>query len=411
MSLVIKNCSMIDEEGEWDVKIKDGEIAEIGEELYGSQELEGKGKYLSPGMVNTHTHGAMTLLRGYADDLPLDEWLQDKIWPLESKLTAEDVYWGTKLACLEMIKSGTVAFNDMYFFMESAARAVEDMGMKATLSYGFIDMGDKDKLEKEKQETLDFIDKLKDVKNVRPALGPHATYTVSREGLQWCAEISRKKNIPIHIHLAETEKEIKDHKKEHGVSVTEYLDRLDVLTENTTAAHCVWLNKQDIERLAQRDVVVSHCPISNMKLGVGKAMDYRAMKNAGVRITLGTDGCASNNNLDMFEEVKAAALLHKLEGDTTLLPAEEAYQMATRDSLNTGGGAVEVGKSADLILIKKGVPDHDIISDMVYLFSGYSVTDTIVDGRVLMRDRRVEGEELIKEKAYYHARKLVSEVL
>ncbi len=402
MSIVIKDCGIIGRDGEWDVTIKDGKIDEIGKSLHGKESLNGKGKYLSPGFVNTHTHAAMTLLRGYADDLPLDRWLQEKIWPLESKLAAEDVYWGTKLACLEMIKSGTVAFNDMYFFMDSAAQAVEDMGMKATLCYGFLDMGDKDKLEKEKDTSLEFIQKAEDMDNINPALGPHAVYTVSEEGLKWCAGISKKKNIPIHIHLAETQKEVKEQE-----GVVRYLDTLDLLTRRTMAAHCVWLKDHEIELLGKRGVVVSHCPTSNMKLGVGKPMNYRAMRDAGVVTTLGTDGCASNNNLDMMEEGKVAAILHKMEGDTTLLPAEEAYGMMIKDSLNTGGGAVEEGKSADLILIKKGVPDHRPVSDIVYSLNGCSVTDTIVNGKVLMRDRYVEGEEEILQKASYHARKLV----
>ncbi len=407
MSILIKECSIIGREGEWDVRIKDGKIDEIGESLDGDDILDGKGKYLSPGFINTHTHAAMTLLRGYADDLPLDKWLNEKIWPLEGKLTAEDVYWGTKLACLDMIKSGTVAFNDMYFFMDSAAQAVEDMGMKATLCYGFLDMGDEDKLEKEKDSTLKFIKDLEGMDNIKPAVGPHSVYTVSQEGLQWCSELSEKMDIPIHIHIAETEKEINDMEG----SVVEHLDRMGLLNKRTIAAHCVWLNKAEIDILAKENVVVSHCPVSNMKLGVGKPMDYRSMREAGVFMSLGTDGCASNNNLDMFEEAKIAAILHKMKGDTTLLPAKETYEMMIRDTLHTGGGAVEEGKSADLILIQKGVPDHQPISDIVYTLNGCAVTDTIIDGEVLMRDREVEGEEEILNKASYHANKLVSEMI
>ncbi len=411
MSLVISGCGVIHREGEWDIKIKDGKIVEIGEGLNGTEVLDGKGKYVSPGFVNTHTHGAMTLLRGYADDLPLQEWLMNKIWPLEAKLKEEDVYWGTRLACLEMIKTGTVAFNDMYFFMEAAARAVEDSGIKATLSHGIIDMGDPDRLEREKDTTLGFIRKVKGMENINPGLGPHSVYTVSREGLEWCGEISRKKGIPLHIHIAETRKEVEDHEKKHSVSVTEYLDELGVLGERTIGAHCVWLEKKDIELMGERGMTVSHCPVSNMKLGVGKPMEYGLMRDSGVNVTLGTDGCASNNSLDMLEEAKVAALLQKLRGDTTLLTAEEAYGMLIRDSLGTCGGAVEKGMSADLILIERGVPDHDPVSDMIYSLNGHAVTDTVVNGKILMRDRMVEGEDEIREKASYHARNLVSEVL
>ncbi len=406
MVLVIKDCNIVGKKGNWDIKIKDGKIQEIGHCLDGDEYIDGNGKYVSPGFKNTHTHAAMTLFRGYAEDLPLDRWLQEKIWPLESELTEEDVYWGTKLACLEMIKSGTVAFNDMYFYMGSAAKAVEEMGLKATLGYGLIDLGDEDKLEEEKQTTLDFIEEVRDMANVTPSVSPHAVYTVSDEGLQWCAELSKKEGIPLHIHIAETEKEI----KEQDGSVVEHLDDLDILYEKTVAAHCVWLDEHEIEILAERDLTVSHCPVSNMKLGVGKPMDYGTMKKKGVRVTLGTDGCASNNNLDMFEEVKIAAIQQKMSGDTTMMPAGDAYGMLIDDPLDTGCYAVNEGMSADLILIEGSVPNHDFVSDIVYSLSGCSVTDTVVEGKVLMKDGYVEGEENILEKASYRASRLISKV-
>lgn len=413
MSLKIKDARIISKEGRWDVLIDEGEIKDIGGNLGSADEcIDADGKYLIPGLTNTHTHAAMSLLRGYADDMELEKWLQDKIWPLESKLTEEDVYWGTKLACLEMIKSGTVAFNDMYFFMERAADAVAEMGMKATLAYGFLDLGNEEKGEEERKKTVNFIDHLDEYDTLRAAVGPHSIYTVSEDSLRWCAEIAAERSLPIHIHIAETKKEQEDFSAEHDGCITDYLAETGVLDNEVVGAHCVWLEEKDHDNLAEKGVFVSHNPTSNMKLGVGKPMDHRAMIDSGVEVTLGTDGCASNNNLDMFEEVKIAALQQKIQGDPTSLPAEEAFRLITEngaDALNTGGGKVEEGYSADLVLIEPGVsgtPGHDIVSDMVYSMNGSCVTDVVIDGDIVMRDGTVDGEEEIIKEATKRARRL-----
>lgn len=414
MSLVIKNAEIVGREGKYDVLIDDGIIQSISENEKGDRVLDADGKYLSPGFVNTHTHAAMSLFRGYADDLPLQKWLQENIWPLEEKLTAEDCYWGTKLACLEMIKTGTVAFNDMYYFMEKVADAVDEMGMKAMLSYGFVDLGDEEKRESEKKKTIDLVDHLSGFDNIKPALGPHAVYTVSREGLEWCAEYSKKNDIPIHLHIAETEQELNDFKEEHDESLVEYLDDIGIVNEMLIGAHTVWLEDEDFDVLQGSGAVISHNPSSNMKLGVGKPMDYPKFKD--VMVTLGTDGCASNNNLDMLEEIKIASLQQKMKGDPTVLPAEEAYKMITEygaEALGTGGEKVEEGKAADLILIEKNVktvPGHNPVSDLIYSMNGSSVTDVIIDGKIVMKDRYVEGEEEIMKKAEKTAKDLVQRV-
>lgn len=416
MSLVIKGCKLLGREGFCDVMIDGEKIVGISEREDGEEVIEARGKYLIPGFVNTHTHAAMSLMRGYADDLPLQTWLSGHIWPLEGKLTDEDVYWGTKLACLEMIKTGTVAFNDMYFYMESAADAICDMGMKATLAYGLIDLGDQDKLEEEKAKTQRFIEEIEGKPNIKSALGPHAVYTVSEEGLAWCGRISKKKDIPVHMHLAETRKEMDDFKKEHDVSITEYLDDVDLLNDRLIAAHCVWLEEEDIEDIANASAIVSHNPVSNMKLGVGKPMDYTTMRSKDVTVTLGTDGCASNNNLDILESVKIATLQQKLSGDPTVLPAVDAYGMITlsgASALGTGGGTIEEGKAADMILVEKGVcgvPGHNPISDIIYSLNGSNVTHTIINGRIIMKDRYVKDEEEILKKATEVAARLVKEV-
>ncbi len=416
MSIAIKNAEIIGKKEKNDVLIEDGEIKRIGQVGEAEEIIDAEGKYLSPGFFNTHTHAAMSLFRGVADDREFWDAWPNIIWPLEENLTEEDVYWGTKLACLEMIKTGTVAFNDMYFFMESALDAVEEMGMKAVLSYGLIDQNDPEKLEQEKEATKRFVDYADKSELVEPAVGPHSVYTVSEEGLQWSADFADKKDLMIHTHLAETKKERDDFKQEHEVSFTEYLDGFGLLNERTTLAHCVWLEDKDYELLSERKAAVSHNPSSNMKLGVGKPMDYESMKDQGVKVTLATDGCVSNNNLDMLEEAKIAALQQKMSGDATLFSSDEAYEMLTKQGAKAMGmdsGKIEEGRPADLILIEKGVnatPDHDPKSNLIYSMNGSSVTDVIINGDIVMKDREVEDEDKIIKNASERAKELVSKV-
>ncbi|MBS3782142.1 MAG: amidohydrolase [Candidatus Thermoplasmatota archaeon] len=416
MSIAIKNAELIGEEWKKDVLIEDGEIKSISQSEEGEKTIDAEGKYLSPGFFNTHTHAAMTLFRGVADDRDFWDAWPNIVWPLEENLTEEDVYWGTKLACLEMIKTGTVAFNDMYFSMESALDAVEEMGMKAVLSYGLIDQGDPEKLEQEKEATKRFVRYAEDSELVEAAVGPHSVYTVSEEGLQWSADFANKKNLLVHTHLAETKKERDDFKEEHEVSFTEYLDEFGLLNERTVVAHCVWLEAKDYELLSNQGAFVSHNPSSNMKLGVGKPMNYEAMKDQGVKVTLATDGCVSNNNLDMLEEAKTAALQQKMSGDATLLNASEVYEMLTEkgaEAMGIDSGRIEEGAPADLILIRKDVkamPDHYPKSNLIYSMSGSSVTDVMIDGNMVMRDREVEDEKKIMKNADERAKDLVSRV-
>jgi 5-methylthioadenosine/S-adenosylhomocysteine deaminase len=379
--------------------------------------IDGRHSLILPGLVNTHTHAAMTLLRGYADDMPLSRWLTEKIWPLEARLTGEDVYWGTRLACLEMIRSGTTAFNDMYFHMEDAARAVGDAGIRATLSYGFLDQGDPGKREKECRATEALIRHVAGLRNprIRAAVGPHAVYTVSEEGLCWCADYARQERIGIHVHLSETEQEIRECVAAHGVRPAALLDRCGCLAPRTVAAHCCWLDREECALLAARGTSASHNPTSNMKLAVGRAMPYHWMREAGARVTLGTDGCASNNSLDMFRAMKDAALLQKFFwNQQTLLPAPEALAMATEEgagALGIGPGRIEAGAPADLILVSTHTADltplHHAASNLVYACTGGSVQTVICDGRVLMHGRMVPGEQEVLEGAARAARDLV----
>jgi len=400
-----------------------GVIGDIGEGVrtqYAAEAefiIDGDGAVALPGLINTHTHAAMTLLRGYADDMSLQDWLSQKIWPLEAHLTGDDVYWGTRLACLEMIKTGTTAFNDMYFFMEDAARAVDKMGIKAVLCYGFIDLGDPEKREAECRATERLVSHIKSLNNprIRPAAGPHAPYTVSKEGLAWCAEFAAEHTIGIHIHVSETEKEVTDSRAMHNKRPVAVLDECGILTPRTVAAHCCWLDEDECRLFAKRGVHAAHNPSSNMKLATRRAMPYHWLKAAGANVTLGTDGCSSNNNLDMFEEMKAASLLQKFFwNDPTLLPAHEALYMATTagaKALGFGTGTLSAGAPADIVLVTAriacNVPLHNPTSNIVYSCSGAAVETVLCNGKVLMLDREVPDEQEILAGAQKAAASLV----
>ncbi|MFQ6060182.1 MAG: amidohydrolase [Thermoplasmata archaeon] len=407
MSILIKN--VLHRGGRTNVYIEDNLIADIGPVVEAEEIIDGRKLALLPGFVNTHTHAAMTLFRGYADDIRLQEWLKKKIWPLEAKLNPEHVYWGTRLACLEMIKSGTTCFNDMYFFMDTQAKAVLDSGIRAVVSEGFIDFLKSDVGDELLTKVMKLVRKVQSLNcdRVKPALGPHAVYTVSKQSLERISEISEDEDILIHFHLSETKEEVANCIKEYGKSPVSFLSEIGFLGPRLIAAHSVWLDEKEIETLARADVKISHNPVSNMKLAVGRAIQYPQMKKAGLNISLGTDGCASNNNLDMFESMKFAALLQKFSLNySTVMPATEAFQLATlngAEALGFESGVVEVGKLADLVLLDLTSPslqpNHDLISNVVYSANGSCVDTVICNGRIVMREGHVEEEEKILEGA------------
>ncbi|WP_342770374.1 MULTISPECIES: amidohydrolase family protein [unclassified Methanoculleus] len=398
-----------------------GTITGLGKDARGAVDadivIDGSDRIAVPGLVNTHTHAAMTLLRGYADDMLLQDWLAQKIWPLEAHLTGDDVYRGTKLACLEMIKSGTVAFNDMYFFMDRTAEAAAEMGMRATLAYGFIDLGNEEKREAEIRATKTLVAYTKSLANprIRAAVGPHSVYTVSPEGLSWCAGFAKEQGIGIHVHLSETEKEVVDCVAQFGKRPAFLLDECGCLTPRTVVAHCCWLDEAECRLLGERGVHASHNPVSNMKLAVNRAMPYHWLKRYGANVCLGTDGCSSNNNLDLIEEMKVAALLQKFAWNSpTLLPAGEAIAMATAAgarALGTGPGTLTVGAPADIVLLDAravcNTPLFNPESNLVYACNGGAVRTVLCQGRVLMHERTVPGEEKIVREAAAAARALV----
>jgi len=369
--------------------------------------LDGSGTLAIPGLVNTHTHGAMTLLRGYADDMHLQQWLSEKIWPLEAHLTGDHVYWGTKLACLEMIKSGTVAFNDMYFFMKDAARAVDESKIRAVLSHGIITFGNEEKFETELKATDDVVHYVRSLHSplITSAIGPHAPYTVPPDHLSICAEYGHKEKILLHTHLAETKQEVDDCQKTYGMTPTALLDKAGCLSDRTVAAHGCWLSEDDCRLLGERGSHIAHNPVSNMKLATGRAMPYHWLSDKGVNVTLGTDGCSSNNNLDMLEEMKTAAICQKFFWNLdTLLPAAEVLSMATScgaKALGYAGGEIKEGMPADILLVSlhcpSMIPLHNPVSNIAYSADGGAVDTTICNGRILMRNRYVPDEnEIIK---------------
>jgi 5-methylthioadenosine/S-adenosylhomocysteine deaminase len=386
---------------------EDGLIAELGPSVgpkAGDEVLDAAGLLLAPPMVNGHTHAAMTLFRGFGDDMPLMEWLEEKIWPAEARLEPEDVYWGTRLACLEMIRCGTTRFFDMYWHGTEAARAVADAGLRAVISSVIIDQLDPARGEGMRRQALEVLDRLAEAgSRISPSLGPHAIYTVSSESLAWIAEMAREREIAMQIHLSETEQEVRDCLEAHGKRPAAYLDELGFLGPLTVLAHGVWLDGAELELIAERGATVVTNPAANMKLAVGGAFPYPAAAKAGVALGLGTDGVSSNSNLDSFDEVKLLGLIQKhAAGDPSTLPAEEALAIARgRRSEALGATPLEPGAPADFLLLRGSDPElsaGDLEADLVYAAGGSVVDTTVVAGRVLMRDRLVPAaDELVAE--------------
>jgi 5-methylthioadenosine/S-adenosylhomocysteine deaminase len=386
------------------LRAEDGLIAELGPGVRprpGDQVLDAPGLLLSPPMVNAHTHAAMTLFRGFGDDMPLMEWLETKIWPAEARLEPEDVYWGTRLACVEMIRAGTTRFFDMYWHGAEVARAVVDSGMRAVVSSVIIDQLDAGRGRELRDQLLASLDRISEAgERVSASLGPHAIYTVSSESLAWLAEVAGERQMPLQIHLSETEEEVADCLEAHGRRPAAYLDDLGFLGPRTLLAHGVWLDQPELELIAERGATVVANPAANMKLAVGGVLPYPAAARAGVPIGLGTDGVSSNSNLDSFEEVKLFALSQKqASGDPSTLPAPEALAIARGlRSPVLGGRPLEAGSPADFLLLRGSVPElsaGDLDADLVYAAGGAVVETTVVAGEVLMRDRLVPGTEEI----------------
>ena len=400
-----------------------GEIEAVGhpEDIPpGDDELDAAGGLVIPGLVNAHTHVSMTLLRGYADDKPLDRWLQEDIWPVEAELTPEDVRTGAELGLVEMIRSGTTAFSEMYFHVDAIADAVERAGLRAVLGHTGITVGkDEAAAHEDMQRSLDVARDLDGAARGRitTTFQAHSLTTVGESFLREYVPKAMEADLPIHVHANETAEEVDPIVEEKGVRPLEYADDVGLLGPDTFLAHCVHVDEAEIDLLAETGTGVAHCPASNMKLASGMA-PVQAMLDAGVRVGLGTDGAASNNDLDAFDEMRDAAMIGKLAADdASAMNAGSVVEIATAggaDLLGIDSGRVEAGANADLAVLDLDrphlTPAHDLVSHLAYAARGGDVRHTICDGEVLMCDREVLTleEERVRERAEERARDLIA---
>ena len=389
------------------IAVKDGKIVFVGtsEEVFkkyaAGKTIGGKGYAAFPGLVNTHTHAPMVYFRGLEDDLPLKVWLEEHIWPAEEKwLSHEFVGDAVELACLEMLKAGITVYNDMYFYGDAIARSTKNIGMRAVIGAGILDFPSKTAKTTEEyfSNAENFIKDWIGDELIVPGIAPHAPYTCSPDTMQRAKRLSGKYNIPLHVHLSETEWEVGEIRNKYGKTPIALLESIGILDERVIAAHCVWATDEEINILARRKVGVAHCIESNMKLTSGIAPVVK-MLNSGVKVTFGTDGAASNNDLNILSEMSTAAKVHKaVSGDPTALNAKQAFLMATRwgaEALGLGSisGSIEEGKSADIVIadMKKPhlTPMYDIYSHIVYSMNAADIDTVIVNGKVVIDNRRL----------------------
>ena len=361
--------------------------------------VDGRGKLLMPGLVNTHCHAGMTLQRNSADDIPLMAWLNDRIWPFEQRQTADDVALATRLGVAELLLGGVTSVVEMYFESDLTVEVFDQMGMRALVGTNCFEAT----IDAAFETLLKARERCADSPLVQVAIAPHAPYTVSPEGLERCRKFAEEHNLPLMIHLAETEDELRQVEERYGMRPVALLDKVGLLTPRTIAAHCVHLNDEEMALLAERGVVVAHCAQCNMKISSGTAPVAR-MLQAGVTVTLATDGPASNNDLDLWEELRAAAFQQKLTTRNPLsLPAYEVLRMATVEGARAMGlagelGIIKEGALADVILIDLQKPHlqplGDVVSTLVYSAKASDVEMVVVGGRVVVEDRRVVGLDM-----------------
>lgn len=412
-SILIKDTTIIsDEIKKSSILIVDDTIQEISSSLNKNDAdkiIDASNKITMPGLINTHSHVAMTLLRGVGDDQSLQTWLNDYIWPKEAKLNEELVYLGSKLAMAEMIKTGTTTFNDMYFFMEETAKAVDESGLRAVLGYGMIDLFDEEKRKAELKSTKKLINTCHNTSEnrVQVAVAPHAPYTCSEELLIASKELAQKHNLKLHIHVSETKQEVEDISKDKGTTPFKYLDSIDFLNSNVIAAHGVWPTGEEMDLIKEKKVSIAHNPSSNTKLASGIAPVHEYLEK-GINVSLGTDGVSSNNNLDMFSEMKLTALLQKVNTlDPRVLPTKETFNMATKNgakALGINTGSIEEGKLADIILVDPLVPHmtpvRNALSNIIYSSLGNDVDTVICNGNILLENKElktINEQEIIQE--------------
>lgn len=410
MSILIKNCNLISmsenreklEEG-IDILIEENEIKQIGKniQIHADEIIDASGKVIMPGLINTHAHISMSIFRETLDGYTLQEWLNQKIWPMEDKLQEDDIYYASLLSCIEMIKTGTTTINDMYFMTDNTIKAAIDSGVRLQATRTLMDLtGDGDSRLKEMEELIEKYNNK--YSNITINVGIHGFYTSNDKYIPKCAELARKYNLPIHIHFCENSKEVEDIKKIYNTNnpvelLKKYFKGLHVIL-----AHSVKLTEDEIDQLKELDICISHCPVSNLKLGCGIAKISYMVSN-GITVSLGTDGQGSGSNLDLFETMKYTALLQKgINEDPKDLPAYEVIKMATINGakalcLEDKIGSIEEGKKADVIILNlddvSTKPINNIFSEIVYNVKGYNVETTIIDGKIVMQDKKVRNIE------------------
>lgn len=404
MKILIKNgyvVSMVSDVVKTDLLIEDGKIAFIGNtDVEADKVIDATDKIVMPGLINAHTHVPMSIFRGYSDELTLNDWLRKKMWPIEDKMTADDAYWASMLSGIEMIKSGTTTFNDMYFFEDEIAKMAEQLGMRAILSRCIIGEGEDMIKKAEEAETLYNNYHNKCEGRIKVCVGLHAPNTCPPETIRKGIELADKLGTPIHIHYLETKDEINYINNTYLSSVTEYLKKLGLFNYHVMLAHGVHISDADIDVLKEISGGVVHNPVSNMKLGSGFANTAKLLKNE-INVALGTDGQGSTNTLDMFLEIKLAAYMQKgMYNSATAITAEDVLKMATIKGaevlgIDSGVGSLEVGKRADIIIINTNKPHlcpiHNIYSTLAYSVSGDDVETSIIDGNIVMENRVIQN--------------------
>ncbi len=380
-----------------DILINHNKIEKIADHIptaLSDEIIMGEGKAITPAFYNMHTHSAMTLFRGIGEDKNLFDWLQTDIWPREEKLTNEQVYHASKLAILEMIKSGTVLFNDMYPFTAQTEKAADEMGVKMLSSCVAFDLFNPKMTEEKKKSMTEFMERKISSSFIKKTVSCHAVYTVSEELLCFARDLALKHHSFLHIHLAETQKEVSDSIEKTGLTPTAYLDKLGLLTNKTILAHCVWLNEEDRKIIKERGCLIAHCPTSNLKLNSGQ-MPFNLYKEEGLKISLGTDGASSNNSLSMFSEMKIAALSAKGQSQNiTAGKVDQILHMSQKEApqfLGINAGEIAEGTVADFILLDLNntqlQPQSYLKSHLVYSAESNCVTDVCSNGRFILKDK------------------------
>lgn len=417
MKILIKNATLIsvDEkrneiEYNMDILIEENKISKIDKNIneVADKIIDADNKIVMPGLINTHAHVGMSIFRETLAGYTLQDWLEQKIWPMEDKMTPEDIYYGSYLSFLEMIKNGTTTINDMYFHPEVVIKAMNETGIRLQVTRTFMDIAGSEDGERRFDEYQKILDEFKETNRVTFNAAVHGLYTCSGPYIDKCIEFARKNNIIVHAHFCENSKELSDNLKLQGKSSVEVLKE-KFSNVKTILAHCVKLSKEDIDEIKNMNISVAHCPVSNLKLGCGVA-NISYMLDSGINVSLGTDGQGSGDNLDLFESMKLCALLQKgLYEDPTKINSYDVIKMATINGAKALGidnevGSIEVNKKADLIIIDNTKistkPVNDLLSQIVYNINGNDVITTIVDGNILMENRKLTNthENEIVEK-------------